>query len=164
MFKIDDYVVYGTTGVCQVIDIRKEKDINDDETEYYILQPVFSSNMTVKVPVDNPKVMIRKVITKDDVSALIEAIPQMETFRIDDYKKRNESFKSALKTGKCEEWIRLIKTLHQEKREKASLGKKLMKADEDIMKAAERYLYEEFSVVLGISPEEVVSYIREHIL
>lgn len=163
MFKINDYVVYGTTGVCQIIDIRTDKDINDDEVEYYILQPVSSENMTIKAPVDNPKVVMRKIITKDDISELIASMPEMETCWIDDYRQRNERFKSALKTGKCEEWIRLIKTLYMEKKEKASLGKKLMKSDEDIMKAAERYLYEEFSVVLGISPEEVVSYIKERI-
>ena len=25
MFKVNDYVVYGLTGVCQIIDIKKEK-------------------------------------------------------------------------------------------------------------------------------------------
>ena len=25
MFKINDYVVYGTTGVCKIVDITKEK-------------------------------------------------------------------------------------------------------------------------------------------
>jgi len=39
MFKINDYVVYGSTGVCQIIDISKEKNLSNDEIQYYVLQP-----------------------------------------------------------------------------------------------------------------------------
>ena len=41
MFKVNDYVIYNSMGVYKIIDIRKEKDINDEETEYYIMQPVY---------------------------------------------------------------------------------------------------------------------------
>lgn len=163
MFKVNDYVVYSTTGVCKIIDIREEMDPSDNEIEYYILQPVSSSNMTIKAPVNNHKISIRKILTKEAVSALITAIPEIETIWIDDNRQRSEVFKTALKSGKCEEWIKLIKTLYLEKKERSSLGKKLMKSDEDIMKAAEKHLYEEFSVVLGISPDEVATYILEHV-
>lgn len=73
------------------------------------------------------------------------------------------NFKAALRTGECEELIKLIKTLYLEKKEKSVIGKKLMKSDEDIMKAAEKHLYEEFAIALNISPNEVVTYILEHI-
>jgi len=163
MFKVNDYVIYSSIGVCKIVDIRKEKDINSNEIEHYILQPVYSNKMTIKTPVDNHKVAMRKVITKDEVEALIESMPEMETIWIDDYRQRIESFKAALKTGECREWIKLIKTIYLEKKEKSAVGKKLMKSDEDIMKAAEKLLYEEFAVVLNISPDEVVTYITEHV-
>ncbi|NLO98057.1 MAG: hypothetical protein GX091_08320 [Peptococcaceae bacterium] len=41
-----------------------------------------------------------------------------------------------------------------------SHGKKLAKADEDIMKIAEKNMNEEFAAALNISPDEVISYIR----
>ena len=164
MFKVNDYVVYGTTGVCQIIDIRKEKDIySNGEIEYYVLQPVFNNNMTVMTPVNNEKVLMREVMTKDEVLSLIAAMPEEETIWINDYRERCDKFKAALKTGECEEWVKLIKTLYLEKKEKTALGKKLMKSDEDIMRAAEKNLYEEFAIALNISPNEVVSYIHNHI-
>ena len=33
MFKINDYVVYGLTGVCLITDIKKEKNLSNDEIE-----------------------------------------------------------------------------------------------------------------------------------
>ncbi len=163
MFKVNDYVVYGTTGVCQVLDIVEEKDENNKNVQYYILQPVYNNTMKIKTPVDNDKVLIRETITKDKVFSLIESMPEQETIWIEDNRKRNEVYKAALRTGNCQEWIKLIKTLYLKKKEKNALGKKLMKSDEEIMKAAEKNLHEEFAVVLDITPEEVLPFILKHI-
>ncbi|MGI6050677.1 MAG: CarD family transcriptional regulator, partial [Acetivibrionales bacterium] len=37
MFKVNDYVIYSTMGVCKIVDIRKEKDINQNEVDHYVL-------------------------------------------------------------------------------------------------------------------------------
>lgn len=163
MFKVNDYVVYGSTGVCQITDIAKDEYVGSDETEYYVLQPVYSNNMTIKTPVNNPNVLMRAIITKDDVLSLIASMPEQETIWTDDERQRRNDFKAALKTGKNEEWLKIIKTLHLEKEAKSVVGKKLTKTDEEIMNAAEKQLYEEFAVALNISPDEVLPYILEHI-
>ncbi|MBM6861086.1 CarD family transcriptional regulator, partial [Clostridium saudiense] len=36
MFKVNDYIMYGTTGVCKIIDIKKQKFLGREEKEYYI--------------------------------------------------------------------------------------------------------------------------------
>ncbi|NLM11944.1 MAG: transcriptional regulator [Clostridiaceae bacterium] len=163
MFKINDYVIYNSMGVYKIIDIREEKDINDNDTEYYILKPVYGNNLTIKTPVNNTKVFMREILKKEEVLTLIKSLPEQETAWIDDDRKRSEAFKASLKTGDSEEWAKLIKTIYLEKQKKSVDGKKLMKADEDIMKIAEKNLYEEFAVALNIQPEEVVSYILEHV-
>ncbi len=163
MFKVNDHIIYNTMGVCRVVDIRKEKDINDNETDFYILRPVYSNNLTIKTPVNNDKVFMRKILKRDDVLSLIESLSEQETNWIDDNKKRNEFFKATLKKGETEGWAKLVKTIYVEKQEKSAIGKKLMKIDEDIMKTAEKNLYEEFAAALNISPEEVLPYIREHV-
>jgi CarD family transcriptional regulator len=38
-----------------------------------------------------------------------------------------------------------------------------MKVDEEIMKAAEKNLYEEFAAALNIEPEEVESFIMQYV-
>ncbi len=163
MFKVNDYVVYGLTGVCQIIDIKKEKYLGKYEEDYYVLKPVYNSTMIIKTPVNNPKVLMRKIITKDDILSLIATMPEQDTIWIDDYRQRNENFKSALRTGKCEELIKIIKTIYLEKKQESIIGKKLLKTDEHIMKITEKQLYEEFATALNISPDEVVPYIRERI-
>lgn len=163
MFKVKDYVVYSSTGVCQILDIKREKDINNHEVEYYILQPVYSNNMTVRTPVDNQKVVMREIITKDDVSSLIASMPDKETVWTEDYRRRSVEFKEVLKAGECSDLVKIIKTLYLEKQKKSSLGKKLMKSDEEILKVAEKRLHEEFAIALNISLDEVVPYIQNHI-
>jgi CarD family transcriptional regulator len=163
MFEVDDCVVYGNVGVCKITDISRDKYINSSETEYYVLQPVYDSKTTIRVPVDNVKISMRKIITREDVSALIAGMPTQKTIWIDDTKQRIESFKAALKTGRCEEWVMLIKTLYLEKKEKMIAGKKMTATDESIMKTAQKQLYEEFAIALDISPDEVEAYILSRI-
>ena len=38
MFKVNDYIMYGMTGVCQVVDITKESFIDNLQKEYYVLK------------------------------------------------------------------------------------------------------------------------------
>lgn len=163
MFNVNDYVLYNLMGVFKITDIRKEKDIDNNEIDYYVLQPAFHNNLIIKVPVNNSKVQMRKVMTKEDVLSLIAAMPEKETIWIKDDRERNQIFKAILKTGQSHEWVALIKTIYLEKQERTYFGRKLMQSDEDIMKAAEKNLYEEFAVALNISPDEVVSYIFDHV-
>lgn len=163
MFKVNDYVVYGLTGVCQITDIQKDKLTGDQESDFYVLKPVFSENMTIKIPVNNRKVPMRKTISKEEALELIAVMPQQETEWVEDNRVRNESFKAALRTGKSEDWARLIRTIYLERTEKAAAGKKLAKTDEDIFRTAEKQLNEEFAIALGISPDEVASFIIKHI-
>ena len=70
-------------------------------------------------------------------------------------KKRSNKFKTMLKSGKCEDLIKLISN----KRYLKYTSKKLNKVDKEIIKEAERLLSEEFTIILNISPKEVNSYI-----
>jgi CarD family transcriptional regulator len=163
MFQINDIVVYGTTGVCRVTDIAKEKYLGKEETEYYVLQPVFNNKMVIKTPVNNQKVVMRNIINKNDVLSLIDDMANKEAISINNDRERSELCKAALRTGDIEEWIRVIKILKLEQKEKSAAGKKLNKIDEEIMKAAEKQLFEEFAIVLEIPPEEVNQYIKKRI-
>lgn len=160
MFKVNDYVVYGSTGVCQITDIVKSE-YKNGESEYYVLHPVYNNNMTIKIPVNNA--FMRPVLTKDEVLSLIASMPNKETPWIDDMKERINTFKSAIKSQQDEELIKIIKTLYLQKQEKAAVNKKLTKTDEALMNAAEKQLYEEFAIALNISPDEVLPYITEYI-
>jgi CarD family transcriptional regulator len=162
MFKVNDYIVYGLTGVCQITDIAKNE-ISNNETQYYVLTPLNNDNLTIKVPVGNKNVLMRPIITKDGILSLIATMPKTESIWLADDRQRNVNFKTALKSGNHGELIKIIKTLYLEREARAMVGKKLSKTDEAIMNTAEKQLNQEFAIALDISPDEVLPYILEHI-
>ncbi len=165
MFKVNDYVVYGLNGVCRIADIRKDNYDDSNETVYYILRPVYNTSITkIMVPVNNSNVIMRAVSTKKDVLSLIAKIPDIETVSwIDNDTQRTNKYKAALRTGKTEEWVKIIKTLYQRRKVRSAMGRKLTTTDENLLNTAEKHLNEEFAVALDISPDEVASYIGKHI-
>ncbi|WP_300382251.1 CarD family transcriptional regulator [Clostridium sp.] len=163
MFKINYYVVYGSTGVCEVKDIKSEKINNNEEVQYYILNPVYDRRMTIKTPVLNRKVSMRDIMTKEDVSILISKISDNEIISIENARERTETFKGIIRNGDSDDLIKVINTIKMDKEEKLTIGKKLNKTEEDIMVAAKKKLYEEFAIVLDIPIEEVSLYIKENI-
>ena len=46
MFSKNEYIIYGSTGVCKIIDIVKKKFGFNKEREYYILKPAYDTNST----------------------------------------------------------------------------------------------------------------------
>jgi CarD family transcriptional regulator len=163
MFQIDDKVVYNSTGVYEIVGIREETDINHTETEYYILQPVYNNNLTIKLPVDNKSLPIRKIITKEQALSIIAAMPDQDTIWIENDKERYGRFKAAIKADDNIKLVQIIKAIYMMKQEKISAGKKLLKSDEDIMRSAEKNLYEELGAALNIPLDHVLPFIMEHV-
>ncbi len=160
-FKINDLIIYGTMGVCKIIDIERLRGSNS--REYYVLSPVYSKNMVVKIPVDNKKIVMRKIHTKDEVASLISDMNSEIPIWVEDEKLRAQQFKSMIRTAKCEDLITVIRSIHLDKKQKKLQGKKLYKGDEEMMQTAEKLLNEEFATILDIGPEEVTSYIKNHV-
>lgn len=163
MFKIDDYIMYGTTGVCKVIDITKENIMNNKMMDYYVLAPIYSKNTVIKTPVENEKVNMRKIISEKEVCSLIDDITKKSIPWIDDEYERIAKFKEMIKSGDCDNLIKIIRTIYFNLEYKKLIGNKVTKRDENIMQIAANMLNEEFATVLGILPEEVFDYIEKHI-
>ena len=76
MFKVNDVVVYGSQGVCEIISIEEQK-IGGETKKYFVLKPKNDKGATFYVPTWNEKAWgkMRKVMTKKDVDALIDSMP-----------------------------------------------------------------------------------------
>lgn len=165
MFKVNDYIIYGTTGICKIIDIRKEHFEQSDEQDYFILQPVYSNNSTIYLPVNNEFTAqkMKPILTSDEIYSLIESMSEEETEWINEDTVRKEEYTRILKKGDRKELVKLIKTLYLHKQELLKKGRKFYASDETILEAAEKLLYNEFALVLNIKPEEVVPFILKQI-
>ena len=133
--------------------------------DYYILKPVYSEGSTVFVPVNNEELTskMKKILSLDEVKALIQTMPEMELIWIDNDNRRKEKYKEIIKNGNRNELISLIKTLYKHRESLGENGKKFHATDEKFLQDAEKILYDEFKYVLNIKEEEVVPFIIEQI-
>lgn len=162
MFDVGEYIIYGTNGVCQVSSVGKLAISNDDKL-YYTLIPIYSKSSTVYTPVDNERVVMRRLISKEEAKKLVENISSVETIFVDDEKKREECYKQALRTCECTEWVKLIRTSYLRIQDRRNNGKKTINSDEKYLKAAEDYLYGELAIALDIDKDKVREYIVEKV-
>lgn len=160
MFNVGDYIVYGNSGVCKVEEIGKlnVSGIQNDHI-YYTLNPVYSKGSKIFTPIDNDKVIMRPVITKEDANALIQNMKEIKTLWVNDEKRREEVYKGALRTCNCIDYVKIIKTLYERKQNRLNEGKKVSSSDERYLHAAEDSLYGELAIALDIPKTEVCDYI-----
>lgn len=166
MHKIGDNILYGAYGVMTVVDI-KEDDITGEVKTYYLLREYGKTNSSITfVPFDNEKLILsmQPLLTHDEVISAFEAASTMaDVDWIPDSRARGEKYKNILKNQNRTEILTLIRTIHNTGLRRESIGKKNFLADENIMHKAEGILAVEFSIALGISPEEVKALINEKI-
>ena len=166
MFKKGEYVVYGSKGVCLIQDVAHvDMPGADKDRLYYIMSPLQSQNQggVVYLPTDSNKAVIRKIMTKEEANLLLKEIPDIEHLEVRDEKKREESYKEALRSCSGRAWVSVIKTLNERKASRIEAGKKVTALDERYLRAAEHELYGELSVVLDVPREEIKEFIDNSI-
>lgn len=164
MFEKGEYVVYGSKGVCQIEDIS-QIDIPgvDRDRLYYIMRPIQNGRGTVYLPIDSDKAVIRRVMSKEEARQLIDEISLIEELAVPDEKRREISYKEAMKSCSVRSWVSIIKALYFRKMDRLAAGKKITALDERYMKAAEHELYGELSIALDVPREEVEAFIYEKV-
>ena len=165
MYEKNDKVLYATDGICTVDDIA-ERTYNGITELYYILTPMSKRGSKIMIPTSNELLVsrMRKLLTRDEVLLLIDHIPRKNGVEwICDDKQRREAYRSIIMRGERRELVGMIKVLYQHGERQKEIGKKLHAQDERFLGEAERMLYDEFSVVLGIAREEVLDYIRSRV-
>ena len=161
MFTIGEYIIYGSKGVCQVKDITTmDMEGVPADRLYYMLEPKNLPGSRVYTPVDNEKVIMRSLITKEEAEKLIREIPEVEEVTVTSEKLREQTYKEYMRSGQCRDYLRIIKTLYSRKKKRLASGKKSTSTDDRYMKLAEDALYSELSQQLEIPKEEMPAYIR----
>ena len=93
MFEVNDVVVYGAQGVCQIVG-NEEKKIDGAVKQYFVLKPKDDRVATFYVPTWNEKALakMRKVMTKEDVNALIDSMPHKNPTWIANENERKDAY------------------------------------------------------------------------
>ncbi len=158
MFKIGDYVVY-RKDICQIKELIENYFNNED---YYALQSLSDPSLKVNIPVAKSDSLLRNLITKEEVNNIIKEIPEIDT--IDSNEKFIEQeYKELMNSGTHRDLIKIIKTTYLRNKERLESKKRVAEVDSTYFELAEKYLYNEFSIVLDLSFDDTKKYIIEQV-
>lgn len=164
MFGKGELVVYGRNGICEIVDITTmEIEGVPKDKLYYVLVPMKEKGRRIFTPVENKKIIIRRILTCEQALALIDEIPAIEELWICNDKLREATYKECMDSCDCREWIKIIKTMYLRNKERASQGKKITATDEKYLHFAENSLYSELSLALHMKEAEMEDYITKRI-
>ena len=157
MFGIGEYVVYGNNGVCKITDIGPLYPAGDDEEtmDYYTMVPCYIKDSEVCTPVDNNRVVIRAIMTKDEASHLIEDIEDIDLLVVEEEKKRELIYKQTLLSCDPYKIAGMLRGIGQRIVERKAEGKKVTSSDAKYYRLAEDSLYGELAISLGIEKDDV---------
>lgn len=102
---------------------------------------------------------MRQVLSKEAIYKLIKAMPDNETIWIEDKNVRKQKYNNIIVNGNHEQLVKLIKTLYLQREKQLKLGKNFHVQDQQFLDTCEKILYDEFSTVLNIEPDQVVPFI-----
>lgn len=157
--KIGDTVHYGSHGVCRVSGME-QMDMGCGKKEYYLLHPVSEEHIQLFLPADaDPeRVKLRKVLSAEEIYALVQQEEGWEIGWVTDSKVRRELSGKTLRSGDTVELMRMVKALYGHA-ESLPAGKSLPMSDMEQLRNAEKQLYNEFCYVLDIQREQVLPFI-----
>lgn len=164
MYEIGDCIVKPGSGVCVVKDILHLNMSGVDRNRlYYLLVPIEDAKEVIYMPTDTLSSNTRKVMTVDEARQLIDKIPEVEETWIENDKFREQKYKEAIKSGKPEELVSMIKMIYLRRKKRAQQGKKSTAVDDRYFLLAENYLYAELGYVFCKEKKEVQQLIADSI-
>lgn len=149
MYQIGELVQYGISGVCRVEDVVQGVPGLQKDTECYLLIPVSKKEEKIYTPVDNDKVIMRRILSSEEVQELINRVSEISEPVIANEKQCESIYKEELYSVDCYRWLGLLKLLYARKAARTSLGKKVTATDERYLKSVEERLKEELGLVIG---------------
>ncbi|KAF1083917.1 CarD-like/TRCF domain protein [Sporotomaculum syntrophicum] len=164
MYKINDLIVYGKTGVCKIMDITVPENISLDRDQlYYVLQPLYQDYL-IYIPV-NTKMFMRPIISAEEAEHLIEMIPTMqaEAYYNDRIQALSQHYADIIEAYNCEDLIELTMSIYAKEQVFKQQKRKLGQIDQKFMKQAKELLFGEIAVALDMPRDEVQEYIASKI-
>lgn len=143
MKKVGEYVVY-RKDVCKIVEIKENYAKGKD---YYRLIPIDDETLHVDIPIEE-NTYLRDLISKEEVENIIKEIPNIEVISCED-KQLESVYKTLLNSNDLKDYVRIIKITYLRNKEREENKKKQSDKDHHYFELAEKYLYNEFSIVLN---------------
>lgn len=151
-YNIGDFVLYGVSGACEVVEIGTLSFAGPDKI-YYSLKPVYDSRSTIYLPVAKEDEIKRKVIDKKEATKILEEVKDVEAAK---YGADREICDPIIKSGDNIELSKLIKMLRNMRKENRKIHKGLNIQEERLLRDAERVFFSEMATAFSMTMEEVI--------
>jgi len=151
MYSVGDYVVYGDSDVCRIVNIGvPDMQFHPSAGKsYYFLEPAFYKGV-IYAPTDT-QVSMRPVIGKEEALTLIFSLPEIESLPCvsGDKKKLNEHYNQLMAPHTCRALAQTAKSIYLKYHLPGSKLKLPNSTEAVIYKKASELLLQELSVSLG---------------
>ncbi len=160
MYRINDYVFYGSGGICKIMDIQTAPLSGmPADRRYYIMQSLNDKNGVIYVPVDSEGVFLRALLNREEAEQLIGQIEGVGRIEESDNKLLRAKYNELMRLHDPKEWVRIIKTV----RYRIENAPRVSETERTVAEDAKRFLYTELSLALGIPEGEMENYITSQI-
>lgn len=156
MYQKNDIVIYHHTGACRITDISTLPHINNQEKQYYTLEPLFSAAQTIHVFIHSQAFM-RPLISIAEAKSCLQHIQELpNTISMAKDAHQNAAlYTKILETHDFEKCLQLVKTLYLKTQKLRKEGKPIPQTEQKFLKQAEEFVFGELAVVLGQTPAEI---------
>ena len=160
MFQINDYVFYGSGGICRIQDIQTAPLENmPADRQYYVMQSIHDRNGVLYVPVDSDQVFLRRLLSRAEAEELIGRIPTIDAIEESNAKQLRARYADAMHTHQPVEWIRVIKTVHLRIATRTARTQRISETERTLADTAKRYLHAELALALDLPEAGMEAYL-----
>ncbi|OCA89290.1 CarD family transcriptional regulator [Bacillus sp. FJAT-27225] len=155
MYDIGDLIIYSAHGICKIEDIC-DKTISGKTKKYYVMHPLENNHkLTISTPVDNEKVIMKKLVPKEDAKLLIDSFKGEGKKWIDNPNMRSQKYNELVATGNRLEIAKIINTLMRMQMKVESEGKKFYEQDRKLLGSLQSILFKELAISLNTTFENI---------
>ncbi|HVO29867.1 MAG TPA: CarD family transcriptional regulator [bacterium] len=151
-FKVGDKAVYPSHGVGVVQGIEQQE-IAGKKQQFYVLRMLEKNDMTIKVPVDNAKKRLRKIIPNNEVERVFAKLKDRESVSSDHHQtwnRRYRIYKEKIDSGELLQIAEVLRDLSLLK-----FDKDLSFSERKMLDQARTLLTKELAIAKSMDEEEV---------
>lgn len=156
MFSIGDLLIYSTHGIYRVDDICEKTYAGETKT-YYVLYPMEKTpqNLKISIPIDNEKVVMLKMLNRDQAEELLQSFEEPGVTWIDHPHQRFRKYSEIVKAGDRKDIAHVLKTFLLKTTEADLNGKKLYAQDRKLFNSTRNILFRELALALDTTMKDV---------
>ena len=154
LFKVNEYIFYGTDGICLIDDVCEEPFEGAPKGVcYYVMHTVSEPRQTIWNPTSNTRIPMRLLMTSEEIDALLNGVKTLTPFCASSAKLLREEYLGAIKGGVPSEWCRVLIT-YQSRLAIEDGSVRVTEAERGFFDSARALLSAEISLVKGIEKAE----------